>query len=362
MAGKQKIIGRSSDCDIVVLDPKNRVSRNHALIIQENNEISIKDLGSTNGTYINGARIATNEFVKLKSSDRVTLSKDYLVDKALLFPSNINDQTMVLNQNNGESTVIFDHNKATFSNGKNTVQFDMEKTTLRDLVEMDDSPFTTIGRGSENKIAINDNNVSRNHCRIRLLTPQVVEIEDLNSSNGTYADSKKLIPHKKYQFGSSVEITLGKSHALDLKKIWPHIQVIQKKPVSQSPTKSNPNEITPAELEEFNELKEIWDEYQQRQSKANNVSMSYGIGGAAIGIAAVALTGLSGGIGGLLFASGGGILGRYLGHQKSNEIKSDLTYEEAFLQTYSCPRCKESFQKKSWVTIRDCFKCKIKYK
>jgi pSer/pThr/pTyr-binding forkhead associated (FHA) protein len=357
-----KVIGRSSDCDIVVLDPKRRVSRKHAVIRYQNGTIFIKDNGSLNGTYVNGSKISSADFVRISPSDKVTLSTDYEVDKGLLFPPLDNDHTMVLNSNPGESTVVFDQNKATFSNGKNTVQFDMEKTTLSDLVEMDNSPFVTVGRASDNKFIVNDDNVSRNHCRIRMLAPQIIEIEDLKSSNGTFADKNKLIPYKKYQFGSSVEIILGKSNLLNLKQIFPQIQIVQKRIPLSNPANNSQNEITSVELEDFNELKEIWDEYQKRQSKANNVSMSYSIGGAAIGIAAVALTGLSGGIGGLLFASGGGILGRYLGQQKSNEIKSDLTYEEAFLQTYCCPRCKESFQKKPWVTIRDCFRCKIKFR
>jgi ribosomal protein L37AE/L43A len=55
-------------------------------------------------------------------------------------------------------------------------------------------------------------------------------------------------------------------------------------------------------------------------------------------------------------------LGRYLGAQKSKEIKTDLNYENMFLVTYACPRCSESFQKRPWVTIRDCNKCKIKFR
>jgi ATP adenylyltransferase/5',5'''-P-1,P-4-tetraphosphate phosphorylase II len=46
----------------------------------------------------------------------------------------------------------------------------------------------------------------------------------------------------------------------------------------------------------------------------------------------------------------------------SNEIRKDATFEDQFLQMYACPRCNESFQKKPWITIRDCFKCKTKYR
>ena len=88
--------------------------------------------------------------------------------------------------------------------------------------------------------------------------------------------------------------------------------------------------------------------------KANEISSSYGMGGQAIGMAAGSFI-----PGGMLIAAGIGMLGRYIGQQKSNELRGDLTYENMFLEVYSCPRCKESFQKKPWVTIRDCFKCKL---
>jgi ribosomal protein L37AE/L43A len=81
--------------------------------------------------------------------------------------------------------------------------------------------------------------------------------------------------------------------------------------------------------------------------------------GTAVGLA---LSVVTGGIGGAVVGGGLGLAGRYFGQQKSNEIRGDLTMEDMFLLTYACPRCKESFQKKPWVTIQDCFKCKLKFK
>jgi hypothetical protein len=50
-------VGRSDESDIFLVDPS--VSRNHARIDVDGDEVIVRDLGSTNGTYVNGARIET---------------------------------------------------------------------------------------------------------------------------------------------------------------------------------------------------------------------------------------------------------------------------------------------------------------
>jgi pSer/pThr/pTyr-binding forkhead associated (FHA) protein len=49
------IIGRGSSCKLQLLSKS--VSRKHARIFFRNDEYYIEDLGSTNGTYVNGIRV-----------------------------------------------------------------------------------------------------------------------------------------------------------------------------------------------------------------------------------------------------------------------------------------------------------------
>ena len=48
-------LGRSKDCDFVIMSQE--VSKEHAEISRVGNEYRIRDLRSTNGTFLNGARI-----------------------------------------------------------------------------------------------------------------------------------------------------------------------------------------------------------------------------------------------------------------------------------------------------------------
>ncbi|HZU21015.1 MAG TPA: FHA domain-containing protein [Gaiellaceae bacterium] len=54
-AGARTRIGRSPDCDIFLDDVT--VSRNHAVLVEENGQYVVEDQGSLNGTFVNRRRI-----------------------------------------------------------------------------------------------------------------------------------------------------------------------------------------------------------------------------------------------------------------------------------------------------------------
>jgi pSer/pThr/pTyr-binding forkhead associated (FHA) protein len=61
------IIGRNEDCQLRPQSPL--VSRHHCAILVEENSAAIEDLGSTNGTFLNGEKLAGRR--ELKTGDRI---------------------------------------------------------------------------------------------------------------------------------------------------------------------------------------------------------------------------------------------------------------------------------------------------
>lgn len=70
-------LGRASGNSVVV-DNK-LASRNHAVIQKIKNDYYLKDMGSTNGTYLNDTRIPPDKYVKLTRGDKITIGNDNLV-------------------------------------------------------------------------------------------------------------------------------------------------------------------------------------------------------------------------------------------------------------------------------------------
>lgn len=72
--GADITIGRATELEMVLFEEM--VSRKHAHISCRNGEVTIQDLGSTNGTFVNGERIRRQ--VRLRSGDRILIGTSIL--------------------------------------------------------------------------------------------------------------------------------------------------------------------------------------------------------------------------------------------------------------------------------------------
>ncbi|HLL24402.1 MAG TPA: FHA domain-containing protein, partial [Kofleriaceae bacterium] len=72
LADGEYVIGRRSDCQIFV--PDMRVSRQHARLWKDNETWSLEDLGSNNGTFINGAKV--QQATTLRHDDEIVIANN----------------------------------------------------------------------------------------------------------------------------------------------------------------------------------------------------------------------------------------------------------------------------------------------
>lgn len=71
------LIGRGADCDLRLRE--SAVSRHHCTVRVSGGEVSVVDLGSSNGTFVNGQRIRSSS--PLRTGDQLAVgSATFLVD------------------------------------------------------------------------------------------------------------------------------------------------------------------------------------------------------------------------------------------------------------------------------------------
>jgi predicted component of type VI protein secretion system len=86
------VIGREAGNDLVIEDPQ--VSRRHAQLTQQGNSYLIEDIGSTNGTFVNGKRVTAPTL--LTNGDMVGLADTVIIAVQMSLPLG------------GEATVVSD--------------------------------------------------------------------------------------------------------------------------------------------------------------------------------------------------------------------------------------------------------------
>ncbi len=100
--GKEVSIGRSSDVDLTLAEVM--VSRKHAIVTLENNQVRLKDLESRNGTFVNGRKISE---AVVTVGDRVLIGTSIMrLIETRLRDNDFDDGYALTSENDFGSTIV----------------------------------------------------------------------------------------------------------------------------------------------------------------------------------------------------------------------------------------------------------------
>ena len=113
-------IGRNPLTNIIVLNHQS-ISKDHALIeFSPNGSISISDLNSSNGTFVNGEKIPSNLKYNLNQGDIIRFGKDPTIFTFNKLPININNNNFYNNNNSNFNT--YNNSQNNNNNNNNITQ------------------------------------------------------------------------------------------------------------------------------------------------------------------------------------------------------------------------------------------------
>lgn len=163
------IIGRDPACDITLDSAE--ISRQHAELAPRGNRVTLRDLGSTNGTRVNG-QLVTHAI--LKSGDKFSLD---LTAFELLGGENDSNQTLI-------RATPKPIPRPPLKEAADTPRLVVRSGEHAGQVIPLNKPRMSIGRTPENDIVLEDGSVSRLHARLDKVS-NGWHLTDCGSTNGT---------------------------------------------------------------------------------------------------------------------------------------------------------------------------------
>ena len=198
LAPGETLLGRDKDCTLFLDDP--RISRHHAIVLLENDQLWLIDLGSTNGTILEGNRLTANQHTPLHpgqvfSAGGFTLEiRASAVPVELVPPVQPVPLATILEQSHKSSVIQF---KLRYQQGDEAwIEFPLCEGIYQ------------IGRLPGSDFLLDNERVSRRHSQLEV-KGNTLSLMDLGSTNGTQLNGQPLSPHKAVPLLPGQMFTIG---------------------------------------------------------------------------------------------------------------------------------------------------------
>lgn len=219
-------IGRDAKADIVLDDPS--ISYVHAQLVRQGNDVYLRDLGSRNGTYVNGQLVSVPH--RLAHGDRIKLGETSLVFRSgsALAPKKepVEQAPLVIPKKEERHEKVEAPapvpvepppapaisaplpERPVISNVPRDLALRVRSGPLEgQLFPLNQSPMT-VGRNPESHIVISDETASWRHAMFKQEDMKWF-VRDLGSSNHTFLNDKALEPNQPHPVQPGDRIRIG---------------------------------------------------------------------------------------------------------------------------------------------------------
>lgn len=169
------VVGRGDECDVVL--PSTEVSRKHARFYVEDAKLLVEDLGSQNGVFVGGARIAG--WTEVKPGAPVEIA-----EFSLRLTGALRHEVIAGAPTSGAS---------------------LRGVGQRLGEEVKLGARAVVGREAGSHVVLEDDSVSRKHAELRRTPAGGYVVVDLKSANGTYVDGKRVTGETPLADGQKVK-------------------------------------------------------------------------------------------------------------------------------------------------------------
>lgn len=216
LSGRSTQVGRDPQSPIALNDPT--VSRLHARFDRKGEEWTVTDLGSTNGTFVNGNRLAPNTPATLAPGDEIKVGEVAFVFEAPAAPSGFLRSQQRSAQLSAQKTppagTVVAPKAETAPAPRRTVRVVLALVATKgpvtgEKVSLASLPVVIGREEGPGVFAVEDQFISGRHAEFARAPDGSVTVTDLESTNGTRVNGRALTPNKPRRINPGDKIRLG---------------------------------------------------------------------------------------------------------------------------------------------------------